>query len=146
MEDIQASRNSAFQLLKTMARYNTNSALNRHREDIGGVHFRIWATILHSLILVLGVVGNILLILTVRKTRALRTSTYAYLVSLAWADIIVLLSAVPEAIVAHHIGFQWHSGQVGCSVMIFTNFLGINAGSLRSVYVSSVCCTYEYSC
>ncbi|XP_055336456.1 thyrotropin-releasing hormone receptor-like isoform X2 [Paramacrobiotus metropolitanus] len=51
-------------------------------------------------------------------------------VSLAFADLIVLVSAVPDAIVFHHIGIRFVSGQVGCSLMIFGNFLGINAGSL----------------
>ncbi|OWA55072.1 putative Thyrotropin-releasing hormone receptor, partial [Hypsibius exemplaris] len=50
-------------------------------------------------------------------------------VSLAYADLIVLFSAVPEAIVFHH-ARQWILGHVGCSVLIFSNFLGINAGSL----------------
>ncbi|GAU96210.1 hypothetical protein RvY_07687-1 [Ramazzottius varieornatus] len=134
MEDTRTSGNAAaFEFPKTMAqmaRHDTASVAHSQREDIGSFHFRIWATLLHSLIFILGVVGNVLLILTVRRTRGLRTSTYCYLVSLAWADIIVLLSAVPEAIVSHHTGIRWHSGQVGCSVMIFTNFLGINAGSL----------------
>lgn len=135
MEDIRASRNAAaFEFFKTMAqiaRHNSASVAHTQREDIGSVHFRTWATLLHSLIFILGIVGNVLLILTVRRTRGFHTSTYCYLVSLAWADIIVLLSAVPEAIVSHHTGIRWYSGQVGCSVMIFTNFLGINAGSLR---------------
>ncbi|OWA53619.1 putative Thyrotropin-releasing hormone receptor [Hypsibius exemplaris] len=50
-------------------------------------------------------------------------------VSLAYADLIVLFSAVPEAISFHH-KRQWILGQVGCSLLVFGNFLGINAGSL----------------
>ena len=51
--------------------------------------------------------------------------------SLAYADLIVLFSAVPEALMFHHIGIRWVLGQAGCSLIVFNNFLGINAGSLR---------------
>ena len=52
-------------------------------------------------------------------------------VSLAVADLLVLISAVPEAVVSHHIGKRWIAGHVACSVFVFANFLGINAGSMR---------------
>lgn len=44
--------------------------------------YRVVATILHALILVLGVAGNIVLILVARRTKSLQTPTYCYLVSL----------------------------------------------------------------
>ncbi|OQV19890.1 Thyrotropin-releasing hormone receptor [Hypsibius exemplaris] len=99
--------------------------------------YRIVATVLQSLIFLLGFCGNILLIIVVKRTRALHTPTYCYLVSLAFADLMVLVSAVPEAIMSNHLYFrQWVLGQVGCSVLIFGNFLGINAGSLSIITFS----------
>ena len=84
-------------------------------------------------------------------------------VSLAYADLLVLLSAVPEAIVFHHVGRcvavcgsldvpgnfipccivilfyrRWLFGQTVCSLFIFINFLGINAGSTRYCYGCAV--------
>ncbi|OQV19183.1 Thyrotropin-releasing hormone receptor [Hypsibius exemplaris] len=92
--------------------------------------YRVVATFLHSLILILGVAGNIVLIAVANRTKSLQTPTYCYLVSLAYADLLVLLSAVPEAIVFHHVGRRWLFGQAVCSLFIFINFLGINAGSI----------------
>ena len=43
--------------------------------------YRIVATLLHSLILIGGVFGNVVLILVAKKTRSLQTPTYCYLVS-----------------------------------------------------------------
>ncbi|OQV15382.1 putative Thyrotropin-releasing hormone receptor [Hypsibius exemplaris] len=98
-------------------------------ETSNPLSYKIVATVMHVLIFLGGVFGNVVLILVVRKTSGLQTPTYCYLVSLAYADLIVLFSAVPEAIVFHH-ARQWILGHVGCSVLIFSNFLGINAGSL----------------
>ncbi|XP_055348765.1 thyrotropin-releasing hormone receptor-like isoform X2 [Paramacrobiotus metropolitanus] len=50
------------------------------------------------------------------------------MVSMSYADLLVCLTAIPEAIVAHHFGNLWFLGQVGCSVFVFLNFFGINAG------------------
>ncbi|GAU95721.1 hypothetical protein RvY_07294 [Ramazzottius varieornatus] len=78
----------------------------------------------------MGLVGNTVLICVVYKSKALHTSTYAYLVSLAVADLLVIVIAIPEAMIFQHFGNQWLFGEVGCTVFIFCNFLGINAGSL----------------
>ncbi|GAV01515.1 hypothetical protein RvY_12216-1 [Ramazzottius varieornatus] len=92
--------------------------------------YQIIATILHILIFIFGVVGNCVVILVITRSKSLHSPAYTYIVSLAVADLIVLISTVPEAILGHYIGNQWLFGQVGCSVFIFSNFLGINGGSL----------------
>ncbi|XP_055348498.1 thyrotropin-releasing hormone receptor-like [Paramacrobiotus metropolitanus] len=92
--------------------------------------FRVLATVLHALIFLLGAVGNTLLIVVARKSVRLRTPTYTYLVSLAYADLLVIWCAIPEAILSYHIGNRWIFGQGPCAIFIFLNFLGINAGSL----------------
>ncbi|OWA49968.1 putative Thyrotropin-releasing hormone receptor [Hypsibius exemplaris] len=109
---------------------HTEIVLEYNYYDYFPLSYRVLATVIHSLIFVFGVVGNVILILVVRRTRNLQSPTFVYLVSLAFADLIVLISAVPEAIVVHHIGRRWLLGQAGCSLFIFFNFLGINAGSL----------------
>ncbi|XP_055343530.1 thyrotropin-releasing hormone receptor-like [Paramacrobiotus metropolitanus] len=92
--------------------------------------YRVIATTLHVVIFVLGVAGNIVLIAVVGRSRLLHTPTYAYLVSLAVADLLVICTAIPEAVVFHHLGKRWLLGPAGCAIFIFLNFLGINAGSL----------------
>ncbi|OQV16168.1 putative Thyrotropin-releasing hormone receptor [Hypsibius exemplaris] len=94
------------------------------------LNYRVFATLIHTLIFCFGFVGNIVLIVVANKAKTLQTPTYSYLVSLAYADLLVIVTAVPEAIVFHNIGKQWLLGPAGCSIFIFLNFLGINAGSL----------------
>ncbi|XP_055331136.1 thyrotropin-releasing hormone receptor-like isoform X2 [Paramacrobiotus metropolitanus] len=92
--------------------------------------YRVIATIIHSVILITGILGCLAIIFVAHKERTLHTPTYSYLVSLAFADLVVISTAVPEAIVCHHVGARWIFGQVGCALFVFLNFLGINAGSM----------------
>ncbi|OQV21473.1 putative Thyrotropin-releasing hormone receptor [Hypsibius exemplaris] len=139
MESEGMTGRTTFELLKLMTLQYAQQgkpapfpggSLIKEEQEQHPLAYRIWATIIHATIFILGVAGNVVLVIVVRKTRSLQTSTYCYLVSLAVADLMVLLSAVPEAIISHHIGWKWITGQLGCSAMVFFNFLGINVGSL----------------
>lgn len=61
----------------------------------------------------------------------MKTPTNCYLVSLSMADLMVLLSAVPNEILSYYVlGEQWIWGSIGCALFIFAQYLGINASSL----------------
>ena len=55
-------------------------------------------TICQSSIFLVGVLGNLMVVVTVRGTKSLHTTTNCYLVSLALADLITLLSSVPQVV------------------------------------------------
>ena len=75
--------------------------------------------------------GNVMVVFVVAKNKNMATPTNCYLVSLAIADFIVLIAAVPQEIVSYYlIGNHWIWGQVGCALLIFLQHLGINASSL----------------
>ncbi|OQV19314.1 putative Thyrotropin-releasing hormone receptor [Hypsibius exemplaris] len=82
-----------------------------HTEPDFPLHYRVLATTVHLTIFFLGVTGNAVLIAVILRTKCLQTPTYRYLLSLSFADLLVLLSAVPEAIVFHHIGRRWMADQ-----------------------------------
>lgn len=72
-----------------------------------------------SIIFCVGLVGNLMVILVVWRTRSMRTPTNCYLVSLAAADIILLVSApLPTLIDFFLIQDQWIFGAVGCAAMV----------------------------
>ena len=50
-----------------------------------------------------GVMGNLMVVLTVKGTKSLHTTTNCYLVSLALADLVTLLSSVPQEVLSYHI-------------------------------------------
>ncbi|XP_055353576.1 thyrotropin-releasing hormone receptor-like [Paramacrobiotus metropolitanus] len=118
-------------LNESLRQWMLQQQMDKQTPQLFPTSYRIAATVLHSTIFLLGFWGNILLLVVVHRTRSLHVPTYCYLVSLACADLVALVSAVPEAVVSYHLyGRQWVLGQPGCSLLIFGNFLGINAGSL----------------
>ena len=83
-------------------------------------NYSLIGTLFQSIIFLVGVMGNILVCTVVVKTRSMRTTTNCYLVSLAVADTITLVSSVPQEVLSYHIlGDQWVWGSVGCTLMIY---------------------------
>ncbi|XP_020493175.1 thyrotropin-releasing hormone receptor-like [Labrus bergylta] len=79
------------------------------------------------LICVVGIAGNIMVVLVVLRTKHMVTPTNCYLVSLAVADLIVLLAAgLPN--ISDVIAF-WIYGYTGCLCITYLQYLGINVSS-----------------
>ena len=53
-------------------------------------------TVFQSLIFLVGIIGNMMVVVTVMVSKSLHTTTNIYLMSLAVADIITLVSSVPQ--------------------------------------------------
>ncbi|ODM93884.1 Thyrotropin-releasing hormone receptor [Orchesella cincta] len=93
--------------------------------------YRLIGTTIQGLIFLVGVLGNLLVVFVVARSRSMWCPTNCYLVSLAVADCIVLVAAVPQEIVSYYlVGSEWIWGDAGCSFSIFAQNLGINASSL----------------
>ena len=61
-----------------------------------GQIYGLVGSLFQSSILLVGVLGNLMVVVTVRATKSLHTTTNCYLVSLALADLITLLTSVPQ--------------------------------------------------
>ena len=68
-----------------------------------GQLYGLVGTVCQSSIFLVGVLGNLMVVVTVRGTKSLHTTTNCYLVSLALADLITLLSSVPQEVLSYHI-------------------------------------------
>ena len=65
----------------------------------------------------------------------MHTTTNCYLVSLAIADTITLVASVPQEILSYHIlGHRWVWGPVGCTLMIYLQYLGIDASGNNRIF------------
>ncbi|OWA52179.1 putative Thyrotropin-releasing hormone receptor [Hypsibius exemplaris] len=97
-----------------------------------GVTYLITVEVAHSVIFLLGIIGNGGLIWTVFRTTCLHSTTYCYLVSLAIADLIIIFAALPEVILLPSVGADWVLvlGGFGCPLVIYLRCVGRNAGSL----------------
>ena len=93
--------------------------------------YRVCAVIINVFIFITGMVGNVLVIVVVIQTHSMHTPTNCYLLSLAIADCLVLLSAtlpsIPETFFQVN---EWPFGRVMCSILIFLQYLGVDASSM----------------
>ena len=102
-----------------------------HPQEYYSTNYAIVGTLFQSIIFLVGVLGNVLVCVVVRRTRSMHSTTNCYLVSLAVADTMTLVSSVPQEVLSYHIlGDQWVWGSVGCTLMIYLQYLGIDASAL----------------
>ncbi|XP_035701973.1 thyrotropin-releasing hormone receptor [Folsomia candida] len=94
-------------------------------------NYRIVGTLFQGIVFLVGVFGNLMVVVVVARTKSMHSPTNCYLVSLALADSIVLLASVPQEIVSYYVvGNLWIWGELGCRLLIFLQHLGINVSSL----------------
>ncbi|NP_001108160.1 thyrotropin-releasing hormone receptor b [Danio rerio] len=92
------------------------------------VEYKAISVLIVFLICALGIVGNVMVILVVLTTKHMRTPTNGYLVSLAVADLMVLVAAGLPSIADSLFG-SWVFGHAGCLCITYFQYLGINASS-----------------
>jgi len=115
-----------------MRNWTTTTTTERvHAAEYYEPTYRVVGSLLVGVIFVVGLVGNALVIAVVTRTRSMHTPTNWYLVSLALADIILLVAAPLPTLVEYHLLVdEWVFGRVGCSAMVFMQYLGVNLSSL----------------
>lgn len=93
--------------------------------------YRVVGALFVSLIFLVGLGGNVMVVIVVARTKSMHTTTNCYLVSLAIADILVLISAtLPTIWELFLIIDQCVIGWLGCSLMVFLQYLGVNTSIL----------------
>lgn len=93
--------------------------------------YRIIGSIFVVVIFVVGLVGNTLVVVVVTRTKSLHTPTNCFLVSLAFADLLLLVSAaLPTLLEYHFVVDRSLLGPAGCSLMVFCQYLAVDVSSL----------------
>uniref|UniRef100_A0A4W2C6H1 Thyrotropin-releasing hormone receptor n=1 Tax=Bos indicus x Bos taurus TaxID=30522 RepID=A0A4W2C6H1_BOBOX len=96
------------------------------RDAVLGPAYKVVSVFLVLPMCVVGIVGNAMVVLVVLTTRDMHTPTSCYLVSLALADLTVLVAAgLPN--VSESLAGQWV--YCGCLGITYLQHLGINASS-----------------
>uniref|UniRef100_A0A3B5M3J7 Thyrotropin-releasing hormone receptor n=2 Tax=Xiphophorus couchianus TaxID=32473 RepID=A0A3B5M3J7_9TELE len=106
----------------------TNISLSAAVAVSDSLEYKTISVFLVLLVCCVGIVGNIMVVLVVVTTRHMRTPTNCYLVSLAIADLTVLVAAgLPN--VSDSLTGTWIYGNVGCLGITYLQYLGINVSS-----------------
>uniref|UniRef100_A0A3P8UJQ0 Thyrotropin-releasing hormone receptor n=1 Tax=Cynoglossus semilaevis TaxID=244447 RepID=A0A3P8UJQ0_CYNSE len=106
----------------------TNMSLSPVLDVSESLEYKTVSVFLVLLVCGVGIVGNIMVVLVVLTARHMRTPTNCYLVSLAVADLTVLVAAgLPN--VADSLTGTWVFGHAGCLGITYFQYLGINVSS-----------------
>ncbi|MBN3278557.1 TRFR protein, partial [Polyodon spathula] len=112
--------------MENVSFYQDNQTVGNWTEP--SIEYKVVSTLLVIIICGLGIVGNIMVVLVVLTTKHMRTPTNCYLVSLAVADLMVLIAAgLPN--ITESIYGSWVYGYAGCLCITYLQYLGINASS-----------------
>lgn len=106
----------------------TNISLASSDAALAMLEYQVISVFLVLTICGIGIIGNVMVVLVVLTTRDMRTPTNCYLVSLAVADLMVLVAAgLPN--VSNSLTGTWIYGFAGCLGITYFQYLGINASS-----------------
>ncbi|XP_054633623.1 thyrotropin releasing hormone receptor 2 [Dunckerocampus dactyliophorus] len=106
----------------------TNISLSPSVAISQSLEYKTVSVFLVLLVCGVGIVGNIMVVLVVLTTRYMRTPTNCYLVSLAVADLTVLVAAgLPN--ISDSLTGTWVFGHAGCLGITYLQYLGINVSS-----------------
>ncbi|XP_028305961.1 thyrotropin releasing hormone receptor 2 [Gouania willdenowi] len=110
------------------SRTDTPTNISLSSDIAESLEYKTVSVFLVLLVCAVGIVGNIMVVLVVLTTRHMRTPTNCYLVSLAIADLTVLVAAgLPN--VADSLMGTWVFGHAGCLGITYLQYLGINVSS-----------------
>ncbi|XP_041370369.1 QRFP-like peptide receptor [Gigantopelta aegis] len=96
----------------------------------------VWVTILNAVVFLVGLVGNVLVIVVVTKVREMKTSTNFCLMNLSIADLLVLLICQPAALLEFYGQERWVLGDFMCKLVTFSENLVTHASITIIVAVS----------
>ncbi|KAE9550592.1 hypothetical protein FO519_006198 [Halicephalobus sp. NKZ332] len=100
-------------------------------DDMWPLSIRITMTIIFAGLSLIGIIGNILVVLVVFKVPGMRTPTNCYLVSLALSDCLFFLATAPtELSYLHSSSRSYVFGSIGCAIFTYAPYLAINTSSL----------------
>jgi len=106
----------------------TNISLSSNIAVSDSLEYKTVSVFLVLLVCGVGIIGNVMVVVVVLTTRHMRTPTNCYLVSLAIADLTVLVAAgLPN--VADSLTGTWIFGDAGCLGITYFQYLGINVSS-----------------
>ncbi|KAM4610620.1 thyrotropin-releasing hormone receptor [Polymixia lowei] len=111
----------------TVHNVNFTQAVNLTEMPLNPLEEQVITIFLTMFICGVGIAGNTMVVLVVLRTKHMVTPTNCYLVSLAIADLIVLLAAgLPN--ISDVVAF-WIYGYTGCVCITYLQYLGINVSS-----------------
>ena len=120
----------SFDVYQNTTRNDSDGAVEGSSDSFGAMQvpeppgYILWPTVaLLVTVFVVGVVGNLLVIVVVWRNQDMRNSTNFFLVNLSVADLLVIVVCMPPALVDILEKEQWKFGPVMCECEILNIYL-----------------------
>ncbi|GLG94199.1 Neuropeptide SIFamide receptor [Gryllus bimaculatus] len=82
------------------------------------LHYEWGLIAMHSLVFIVGLIGNALVCVAVYRNHSMRTVTNYFIVNLALADFMVILFCLPPTVL-WDVTETWFMGTVGCKIVLY---------------------------
>ncbi|XP_068893485.1 orexin/Hypocretin receptor type 1-like isoform X2 [Tenebrio molitor] len=95
-----------------------------------------WVLIIfHTLVFVIGIIGNILVCVAVYRNHTMRTVTNYFIVNLAVADFLVILFCLPPSVV-WDVTITWFFGVAMCKIVLYLQSVSVTVSVLTLTFIS----------
>ena len=88
--------------------------------------------VMHILVFITGLIGNLLVCVAVYRNRSMRTVVNYFLVNLAVADFLVLIVCLPPSVL-WDITETWFFGRWMCKIILYLQVISPNPNLMKSV-------------
>ena len=85
----------------------------------------ITATVFYILVFILGVFGNIIVIVVILANKNMKSTVNMFLINLCVADLLVMLICMPPTLVELHMKEVWYFGEFMCKYIVKSYILRI---------------------
>ncbi|RUS85343.1 hypothetical protein EGW08_006886, partial [Elysia chlorotica] len=94
-----------------------------------------YVTVINVIIFVVGVIGNVMVLLVIVRMRALRTRVNYFLASLRVSDLLVLIVCQPSAMLSFYAQDKWLLGHFMCKLVPFLEHWTVHASVLTLLVI-----------
>ncbi|KAK3781739.1 hypothetical protein RRG08_037142 [Elysia crispata] len=115
--------------LSTMDNSSTDSELSPP------AYMYAYVTVLNVIIFVVGVIGNVIVLLVIVRMRTLRTRVNYFLANLSVSDLLVLVVCQPSAMLEFYNREKWLLGHVMCKLVPFLEHWTVHASVLTLLVI-----------
>ncbi|CAF0958061.1 unnamed protein product [Brachionus calyciflorus] len=104
--------------------------------DLSTLNLFEWCLLLFSIVVfIVGIIGNLLVVLVVLKNSQMRTITNIFIVNLAIGDFFVILICLPPTIITDITGIWWF-GNTMCKIIIYVQYISVCVSVLTLTSIS----------
>ncbi|XP_049622577.1 bombesin receptor subtype-3 [Suncus etruscus] len=115
---------------------NENTHKRRTGDNFPGIEALCAIYTTYTLLISMGILGNVILIKVFFKSKAMQTVPNIFITSLAFGDLLLLLTCVPVD-ATHYLANGWLFGKIGCKALSFIRITSVGVSVFTLTILSA---------